>query len=112
LTELFDAAARFTTHFMARIERSRAEDGATRLGREHVARGNRASGITARCARSPYILISTISCSRRIPAVELLNVLRPTIAASVYIVFYAHALHQYPAAAAGLRTVVKLTWTC
>lgn len=32
----------------------------------------------------------------RIAAVELANVLRPTVAVSVYIVFVAHALHLYP----------------
>lgn len=32
----------------------------------------------------------------RIAAVELLNVLRPTVAVSVYIAFVAHALHEYP----------------
>lgn len=34
----------------------------------------------------------------RIAAVELLNVLRPTVAVSVYIVFVAHAVHCFPAA--------------
>lgn len=33
-------------------------------------------------------------------AVELLNVLRPTVAVSVYIVFIVHALHEFPAARA------------
>lgn len=32
----------------------------------------------------------------RIAAVELLNVLRPTVAVSVYIVFIVHTLHRYP----------------
>jgi fatty-acid peroxygenase len=32
----------------------------------------------------------------RIAAVELLNVLRPTVAVSVYIAFVAHALHEHP----------------
>lgn len=34
--------------------------------------------------------------SPQIAAVELLNVLRPTVAISVFITFAAHALHQYP----------------
>lgn len=33
---------------------------------------------------------------RHVAAVELLNVVRPTVAVAVYIVFAAHALHQYP----------------
>lgn len=39
-----------------------------------------------------------------IAAVELLNVLRPTVAVAVYIVFIAHALRQHPAIADDLRT--------
>ena len=31
----------------------------------------------------------------RIAAVELLNILRPTVAVSVFITFTAHALHQF-----------------
>jgi fatty-acid peroxygenase len=31
-----------------------------------------------------------------VAAVELLNVLRPTVAVAVYLTFVAHALHQYP----------------
>lgn len=34
--------------------------------------------------------------SPRVAAVEVLNVLRPTVAISVFITFAAHALHQYP----------------
>lgn len=36
-------------------------------------------------------------------AVELLNVLRPVIAVSVYLVFVAHALHQFPETRENLR---------
>ncbi len=32
----------------------------------------------------------------RVAAVELLNLLRPTVAVSVFVVFAAHALHEYP----------------
>jgi len=35
--------------------------------------------------------------SPRIAAVELLNMLRPTFAVSVFITFIAHALHHHPA---------------
>jgi fatty-acid peroxygenase len=31
-----------------------------------------------------------------VAAVELLNVLRPTVAVALYVTFAAHALHQYP----------------
>ncbi len=39
----------------------------------------------------------------RLAAVELLNVLRPTVAVSRYLVFLAHALHEQPASAAAVR---------
>jgi fatty-acid peroxygenase len=40
----------------------------------------------------------------RLAAVELLNVLRPTVAVSVYVAFAAHALHAHPETRARLRT--------
>lgn len=40
----------------------------------------------------------------RVAAVEVLNVVRPTVAVSVYITFIAHALHQYPECRAQLRS--------
>lgn len=42
--------------------------------------------------------------SRDVAAVELLNVLRPTVAVAVYITFVAHALHQYPKCRRKLET--------
>ncbi|HEX3628338.1 MAG TPA: cytochrome P450 [Verrucomicrobiae bacterium] len=35
--------------------------------------------------------------------VELLNILRPTVAVAIFIAFAAHAMHQYPEVRAGLR---------
>jgi fatty-acid peroxygenase len=40
----------------------------------------------------------------RVAAVEVLNVVRPTVAVAVYITFIAHALHQYPECRAQLRS--------
>lgn len=40
---------------------------------------------------------------RRTAAVELINVLRPTVAVSVYVVFAAHALHEHPECREKLR---------
>jgi fatty-acid peroxygenase len=34
--------------------------------------------------------------SSRVAAVELLNIIRPTVAVAIYITFVAHALHRYP----------------
>ncbi|CAD7025760.1 cytochrome P450 [Pseudorhizobium halotolerans] len=42
--------------------------------------------------------------SPRIAAVELLNILRPTVAVAVFIVFAAHALHGFPACRPKLQT--------
>jgi fatty-acid peroxygenase len=39
-----------------------------------------------------------------VAAVEVLNVVRPTVAVSVYIVFVAHALHRYPECRARLQS--------
>lgn len=39
----------------------------------------------------------------RVAAVELLNVLRPTVAVSVFVAFAAHAMHEFPAGRAMLR---------
>lgn len=40
----------------------------------------------------------------RVAAVELLNVLRPTVAVAVYATFVAHALHQHPQCRDALKT--------
>ena len=42
--------------------------------------------------------------SPRIAAVELLNILRPAVAVSVFVVFAAHALHRFPACRRELQT--------
>jgi fatty-acid peroxygenase len=39
----------------------------------------------------------------QVAAVELINILRPTVAVSVYIVFAAHAMHQFPETRAALE---------
>jgi fatty-acid peroxygenase len=103
LTALFDAAGRFPAHFKSRIDRARAEDWAARLV-EKVRLG--ALTPPAQTALGEIALHRDLQgelLSAQTAAVELLNVLRPTVAVSVYLVFCAHALHQYPAAAQGLR---------
>lgn len=104
LTALFDAAGRFPAHFKSRLYRARAEDWAAGLI-ENVRLG--ALAPPAQTALREIALHRDIE-GRLLPAqtaaVELLNVLRPTVAVSVYIVFCAHALHQFPAATSGLRT--------
>lgn len=97
LVTLFDqAAAPSLGHFRARAARKRSEAWAAQLI-EAVRAG--------RLPAPPGSVLETISLHRdeneqwlpsRIAAVELLNVLRPTLAVSVFIVFVAHALHLHP----------------
>jgi fatty-acid peroxygenase len=104
LTALFDAAGRFPAHFKSRLDRTRAEDWAAGLI-ENVRLG--AIMPPAHSALREIALHRDLEgqlLSAQTAAVELLNVLRPTVAVSVYIVFCAHALHQFPEAAEGLRT--------
>jgi fatty-acid peroxygenase len=103
-TALFDAAGRFPTRFKSRLDRTRAEDWAAGLI-ENVRLG--AIMPPAQTALREIALHRDLE-GQLLPAhtaaVELLNVLRPTVAVSVYIVFCAHALHQFVVAAEGLRT--------
>jgi fatty-acid peroxygenase len=104
LTALFDAAGRFPVHFRSRLDRTRAEDWAAGLI-ENVRLG--AIMPPAQSALREIALHRDLEgqlLTAHTAAVELLNVLRPTVAVSVYIVFCAHALHQFPAAVEGLRT--------
>jgi fatty-acid peroxygenase len=104
LTALFDAAGRFPAHFRSRLDRTRAEDWAAGLI-ENVRLG--AIMPPAQTALREIALHRDLEgqlLTAHTAAVELLNVLRPTVAVSVYIVFCAHALHQFPAVVEGLRT--------
>lgn len=97
LTALFDAAASgVINHVAARLARARAE----RWLAEIAVRA-RAGAVEL----PPHTIASDIVRHRdeagnvlapRIAAVELLNVLRPTVAVSVYITFVAHALRCEP----------------
>lgn len=97
---LFDrAGALGVGHLRARIGRLRSEHWLASII-EDVR--------SERLAPPPETALAVIAAHRdatgrllapRIAAVELLNVLRPTVAVSVYIVFVAHALHSFPAAA-------------
>jgi fatty-acid peroxygenase len=94
LTALFDAAASgVRRHFQARLCRRRAEAWLARFVEEarsgHVAppAGSLARAFIEHREADGQLLPA------RIAAVELLNVLRPTVAVSVYISFVAHALH-------------------
>lgn len=104
LTALFDAAGRFPAHFKSRVDRTRAEDWAAGLI-ENVRLGAiRPPAQTALREIALHRDLEGQLLPAHTAAVELLNVLRPTVAVSVYIVFCAHALHQFAAAADELRT--------
>jgi fatty-acid peroxygenase len=97
LTALFDGAASgLFNHVEARIARRRAERWLASLIEASRDRSTPlAAGSVAR-AVSDYRGDGREELHARIAAVELLNVLRPTVAVSVYITFLAHALHVEP----------------
>jgi fatty-acid peroxygenase len=94
---LFDGAGRsLSSHLRARIARHRAERWlAGIVKRVRDARldisGDSAVYIVASHADDGRTLLSP-----RVAACELLNLLRPTVAVSVFIVHAMHALHRYP----------------
>ena len=95
LTALFDDAAG-PLHLHSRVQRKRAERWIERLvedirqGRAGVRPQRAAEAIAMHCELGGRLL------TPRIAAVEILNLLRPTVAISVFIVFAAHALHCFP----------------
>ncbi|WP_119156217.1 cytochrome P450 [Caldimonas tepidiphila] len=102
LTALYDEAASLQ-HLHARLQRMRAEAWLAQL-----IEAVRAHRFEAR----PGSALDAVAWHRdeherllapRIAAVELLNLLRPTVAVSVFIVQAAHALHRYPGSRAALQ---------
>lgn len=104
LTLLFEGAGAIgPTHWRSRLARKLAERWLAgiieqvRAGRLDPPEGSPAYVISYHRAPGGGLL------SPRVAAVELLNVLRPTVAISVYIVFVAHALHRHPEGRRKLR---------
>ena len=104
LVALFDYAGRVgPKHWASRRARDRAERWCAslvediRAGRPAVPHGSAAEVIASHRELGGELL------QLRIAAVELLNVLRPTVAVAVYIVFVALALHCYPGEREKLR---------
>lgn len=96
LTALFDAAGAVgPRHWWARMARKRSERwiegivGQIRAGRLRVPEASAAHVIAWHRDLNDDLL------SPHVAAVEILNLLRPTVAVAVYIVFIAHALHQH-----------------
>lgn len=104
LTALFDAAGAVgLRHWWSRFARVRAErwiadvvDG-IRGGQLRPPEGSAAHVIAWHRQGDGQLL------DARIAAVDLLNVLRPTVAVSVYFLFVAHALHRRPESRQRLR---------
>ncbi|GGO33368.1 cytochrome P450 [Deinococcus humi] len=86
-------------HWRGRLGRARAERWAARL----IAQV-RAGTLTPDQASALHVIahhqdVSGALLDERVAAVELLNVLRPTVAVALYVVFAALALHDFPEAA-------------
>lgn len=96
LVALFDqAAAVGSGHFRARMARKQAEQWLAELIQRVRTGGleipdDRALAVVARHPEAGGDRMAS-----RVAAVELLNLLRPTVAVSVFIVFVAHALHLH-----------------
>ena len=97
LTAMFDYAGSVgPKHWWSRLARKRGERwmadiiGQIRAGRLHPAEDTAAHVISWHRDLDGALL------SPHVAAVELINMIRPTVATAVYITFVAHALHQYP----------------
>ena len=97
LTALFDYAGSVgPRHWWSRLARKRAERWI-----EGVVGEIRAGRLDPPEQTAAYVIawhrdLNSQLLNPRVAAVELLNVLRPTVAVAVYITFVAHALHHYP----------------
>jgi fatty-acid peroxygenase len=96
LRALFDyAGAKGPMHVRSRIARRQTEKWLARIVREVR------SGALRVPEDSPAAVIARFDeaggpLTPRVAAVEILNVLRPTVAVAAYIIFIAHALESYP----------------
>lgn len=105
LTALFDYAGSVgPKHWWSRLSRRRSESWIEGIV-EQIRNGDLSSpqGSAARVIAAWRDQDGAL-LNPRIAAVELLNILRPAVAVSVFIVFAAHALHRFPACRRELRT--------
>ena len=105
LTALFDYAGSVgPKHWWSRLSRRRSESWIEGIV-EQIRNGDLSSpeGSAARVIATWRDQDGAL-LNPRIAAVELLNILRPAVAVSVFIVFAAHALHRFPACRRELRT--------
>jgi fatty-acid peroxygenase len=104
LAALFDWAGSLgPRHLAARLARRRSERWAAELI-ERIRRGQLAlDGESASVRIALHRDLRGNRLEPRVAAVELLNVLRPTIAVAVYVTLIAHALDEHPALAERIR---------
>lgn len=96
LALLFDAAGRAGGHLAARRARARCERWAADvIERIRADELPQADGCPAQAVALYKQADGRLLLDLPVAAVELLNLLRPTVAVSVYIVFLAHALHAH-----------------
>lgn len=104
LTLLFDGAARGPwRHVQARRSRRRLEGWLA-----HVVRESREGQLEARPSSALHLVAwhrdeLGVLLPPRVAAVELLNLLRPTVAVAVFIVLAAHALQRFPSCRDSLK---------
>lgn len=104
LTAMFDGAGAIgARHLQSRLSRKRAEHWLSGLV-EQVRKGRlpAAPGSPLQAIASHHDVEGRL-LAPRVAAVELLNLLRPTVAITVFIVFAAHALHAHPHCRAKLQ---------
>lgn len=104
LAALFDKAGGMG-HFKARRARARAERWIQGLVEDLRSGRYEGANDTPLATVSFYRDVRGELLPSKVAAVEVLNLLRPTVAVSVYITFAAHALQQYPECAEKVRTV-------
>ena len=103
LVALFDDAGSLRRHWRSRRSRTDAERWLTpliddvRARRVPAPQGSPLDIVAHHRDREGRLLDS------RIAAVELLNLLRPTVAVSVFVAFAAHAMHEFPQCLASLQ---------
>ena len=96
LAALFDnAAGGIAGHLRARRARREAENWLAGLVQSHRRRPLFAEGSPA-AAAAGFIDAQGMQMTARQAAAELLNLLRPVVAVSVFVVLAAHALHRHP----------------
>lgn len=97
ITSLFDSAgAKGAGHFFSRLSRKNAEDWIENIVMDLRSDGYEPLNKTPIEVIIWYKDINDEFLKPRIAAVEILNLIRPAVAISVYMVFIAHALHSNP----------------